>query len=78
MSNLIKLSTILVEQVGVRREDVKPSARLSEDLGADSLDHVELIMAVEEEWNTEIPDHESDKLVTVGDILNLLEERGLK
>ncbi len=77
MSNLAKITTIMVEQMGVRREDVVPSARISDDLGADSLDHVELIMAVEEEWGTEIPDHESDKLVTVGDILNLLAERGL-
>ncbi len=77
MSNLIKLTSILTEQLGISREQVKASAKISEDLGADSLDHVELIMAVEEEWGTEIPDHESDKLVTVGDILNLLAERGL-
>lgn len=77
MRNLVKLSTIMVEQMGVRREDVVPSAKISEDLGADSLDHVELIMAIEEEWGTKIPDHESDRLVTVGDILNLLAERGL-
>lgn len=56
---------IIVEQLGVEEADVKPSASFVEDLGADSLDTVELVMALEEEFETEIPDEEAEKINTV-------------
>jgi acyl carrier protein len=56
---------IIVEQLGVKPEDVKPEASFVEDLGADSLDTVELVMALEEEFETEIPDEEAEKINTV-------------
>lgn len=56
---------IIVEQLGVKEEDVKPEASFVEDLGADSLDTVELVMALEEEFDIEIPDEEAEKITTV-------------
>ena len=56
---------IVCEQLGVKEEDVKPSAAFVEDLGADSLDTVELVMALEEEFATEIPAEEAEKITTV-------------
>lgn len=56
---------IIIEQLGVKPEDVKPEASFVEDLGADSLDTVELVMALEEEFETEIPDEEAEKISTV-------------
>ena len=56
---------IIVEQLGVKPEDVRPEASFVEDLGADSLDTVELVMALEEEFETEIPDEEAEKISTV-------------
>ena len=55
----------IVEQLGVKEEDVKPEASFVEDLGADSLDTVELVMALEEEFDIEIPDEEAEKITTV-------------
>ena len=55
----------IVEQVGIKEEDVKPEASFVEDLGADSLDTVELVMALEEEFDIEIPDEEAEKITTV-------------
>ncbi|MCG8391493.1 MAG: acyl carrier protein [Pseudomonadales bacterium] len=60
-----RVSKIIVEQLGVKPEDVKPEASFVEDLGADSLDTVELVMALEEEFETEIPDEEAEKINTV-------------
>ena len=60
-----RVQKIIVEQLGVKPEDVKPAASFVEDLGADSLDTVELVMALEEEFETEIPDEEAEKLSTV-------------
>ncbi|WP_111656754.1 acyl carrier protein [Isoalcanivorax indicus] len=60
-----RVSKIIVEQLGVKPEDVKPEASFVEDLGADSLDTVELVMALEEEFETEIPDEEAEKISTV-------------
>ena len=57
-----RVKKIVCEQLGVKEEDVKPSAAFVEDLGADSLDTVELVMALEEEFETEIPDEEAEKL----------------
>ncbi len=60
-----RVNKIIVEQLGVKEEDVKPEASFVEDLGADSLDTVELVMALEEEFETEIPDEEAEKISTV-------------
>lgn len=60
-----RVKKIIVEQLGVKEEDVKPEASFVEDLGADSLDTVELVMALEEEFDIEIPDEEAAKITTV-------------
>ena len=71
-----KVKEIVVEQLGVNAEQVKPEASFIEDLGADSLDTVELVMAFEEEFSAEIPDEEAEKLTTVGAVLEYLKEKG--
>jgi len=63
-----KVRDIIVEQLGVDAERVKEGASFIDDLGADSLDIVELIMAMEEEFDVEIPDEDAEKLKTVGDV----------
>lgn len=60
-----RVTKIIVEQLGVKPEDIKPEASFVEDLGADSLDTVELVMALEEEFELEIPDEEAEKISTV-------------
>ena len=60
-----RVKKIIVEQLGVKEEDVKPEASFVEDLVADSLDTVELVMALEEEFDIEIPDEEAEKITTV-------------
>ncbi|ATG73961.1 acyl carrier protein [Zobellella denitrificans] len=66
MSNIEeRVKKIIVEQLGVKEEEVKPEASFVDDLGADSLDTVELVMALEEEFDTEIPDEEAEKITTV-------------
>ena len=60
-----RVKKIIVEQLGVKEEDVKPEASFVGDLGADSLDTVELVMALEEEFDIEIPDEEAEKSTTV-------------
>ena len=60
-----RVKKIIVEQLGVKEEDVKPEASFVEDLGADSLDTVELVMALEEEFDIEIPDEKTKKITTV-------------
>ncbi len=72
-----KVRDIIVEQLGVNPEQVTPEASFIEDLGADSLDTVELVMAFEEEFGAEIPDEEAEKLTTVGAVINYLKEKGL-
>ncbi len=67
-----RVKEIIVEQLGVSADQVKPEARFIDDLGADSLDTVELIMALEEEFNVEIPDEDAEKMVTVGDAMSYL------
>lgn len=66
MSNIEeRVKKIIFEQLGVKEEDVKNAASFVDDLGADSLDTVELVMALEEEFDTEIPDEEAEKITTV-------------
>ncbi|MCK5697530.1 MAG: acyl carrier protein [Gammaproteobacteria bacterium] len=60
-----RVAKIVVEQLGVKEEEVKPKASFVDELGADSLDTVELVMALEEEFGTEIPDEEAEKITTV-------------
>jgi acyl carrier protein len=67
-----RLKTIIVDQLGVEAEKVTPNASFINDLGADSLDIVELVMAMEEEFDLEIPDEEAEKIKTVGDAANYL------
>jgi len=69
-----KVKEIIVEQLGVNAEQVTPEASFVEDLGADSLDQVELVMAFEEEFGVEIPDEEAEKIRTVGDATTYLKE----
>lgn len=69
-----KVKDIIVEQLGVNADQVAPEAKFIEDLGADSLDTVELIMALEEEFNIEVPDEEAEKLISVGDVIKYIEE----
>ena len=70
-----KVKDIIVEQLGVNPEQVTPTASFIEDLGADSLDTVELVMAFEEEFGVEVPDEDAEKLQTVGDFVKYIEER---
>jgi acyl carrier protein len=66
MSNIEeRVKKIIIEQLGVKEEDVKSEASFVDDLGADSLDTVELVMALEEEFDTEIPDEDAEKITTV-------------
>lgn len=72
---LDKIREIVVEQLGVDAEQVTPEANFVEDLGADSLDTVELIMAFEEEFDVEIPDTDAEKIKTVQDVINYIEAK---
>ncbi len=73
-----KVKDIIVEQLGVNPEQVTPQASFIEDLGADSLDIVELVMAFEEEFSVEVPDEDAEKLQTVGDVISYIKERAAK
>ena len=73
-----KVKDIIVEQLGVNAEQVTPSASFIEDLGADSLDTVELVMAFEEEFGVEVPDEDAEKLQCVGDVIKYIEEKADK
>ena len=74
MSTIVERVTKLVcEQPGVKEEEVTPEASFVEDLGADSLDTVELVMALEEEFETEIPDEEAEKITTVKEAIDYIE-----
>lgn len=73
MSNIEeRVKKIIVEQLGVKEEDVKLESSFVDDLGADSLDTVELVMALEEEFETEIPDEDAEKIATVQDVLDYI------
>jgi acyl carrier protein len=69
-----KVKEIVVEQLGVEEEEVSESSSFVDDLGADSLDLVELIMALEEEFDMEIPDEDAEKISTVGDAMKYIKE----
>jgi acyl carrier protein len=69
-----RVSKILIEQLGVDPSQITPEAKFNEDLGADSLDSVEIVMACEEEFNVEVPDEEAEKIQTVGGLITYLEE----
>ena len=69
-----RIKDIIVEQLGVNADQVTPEAKFIEDLGADSLDTVELVMALEEEFSIEIADEEAEKLQSVGDVIKYIEE----
>ena len=68
-----KVKSIIVEQLGVDDEEVTPDASFVDDLGADSLDTVELVMAFEEEFGVEIPDDAAEKILTVKDAIGFIE-----
>jgi acyl carrier protein len=70
-----KVKSIIAEQLGVKPEEVTPEASFVDDLGADSLDTVELVMALEEEFGIEIPDEDAEKITTVGDAVKYIEEK---
>lgn len=74
MENFDKVKEILVDVLGVNEEDVKPESKFVDDLGADSLDLVELIMSLEDKFSIEISDEEAEKIVTVKDALDYIEE----
>ena len=71
-----KVRDIIVEQLGVNAEQVTREASFIEDLGADSLDTVELVMAFEEEFGAEIPDEDAEKLTNVGAVIQYLKDKG--
>ncbi|NCC53458.1 MAG: acyl carrier protein [Spartobacteria bacterium] len=71
-----KVKDIIVEQLGVNADQVTTEASFIEDLGADSLDTVELVMAFEEQFGAEIPDEDAEKLTTVGGVIDYLKEKG--
>lgn len=76
MSDMVeKVKDIIVEELGVEREKLTDGASFMEDLGADSLDTVELVMAFEKEFDIDIPDEEAEKLRTVGDALKYLQDK---
>lgn len=76
MSIQTQVTKIIEEQLGVDPDRVKPEASFIDDLGADSLDIVELVMAMEEEFDLEIPDEDAEKLRTVQDVLSYLSTKG--
>jgi acyl carrier protein len=70
-----RVKKIIVEQLGVEEDDMVPEAKFVEDLGADSLDTVELVMALEEEFEIEIPDEDAEKIQTVSAAIEFIKEK---
>lgn len=70
-----KIKSIIAEQLGVKKEEVTEGAKFIDDLGADSLDTVELVMALEEQFGIEIPDEDAEKMVTVGEAIKYIESK---
>ncbi|HHD10911.1 MAG TPA: acyl carrier protein [Deltaproteobacteria bacterium] len=75
MSTETRVKKIIVDQLGVSEEEVKPEASFVDDLGADSLDTVEMVMAFEEEFGIEIPDEDAEKIRTVQDAIDYIEKK---
>ena len=73
MEILEEIKEIICEQLGVRPEEIKPEASISDDLGADSLNAVKIVVALEETFNIKIPDEDTEKLQTVGDMIKYVE-----
>ena len=73
-----RVKNIIVEQLGVEADQVKPESQFVNDLGADSLDTVELIMALEEEFDVEIPDEKAEKIKTVGEAIDYISQNAKK
>lgn len=74
MSTIDKVKAIIIEQLGVEPDEVKMESSFVDDLGADSLDIVELVMALEEEFDLEIPDEDAEKIRTVGEAIKYIQE----
>lgn len=70
-----RVKSIIMEQLGASEDQMKPEASFVDDLGADSLDTVELVMALEEEFDVEIPDEEAEKILTVGDAIGYVKKQ---
>jgi len=70
-----KVKDIISEQLGVKKEEIKPESSFIDDLGADSLDTVEVVMALEEEFGIEIPDEDAEKITTVGDATKYIDDK---
>ncbi len=70
-----RVSAIIVEQLGVTKEELAPQASFIDDLGADSLDIVELVMAIEEEFDIEIPDDDAEKIQTIQDVVSYVKRK---
>ncbi len=70
-----KVKSIIAEQLGVKKDEVTDEAKFIDDLGADSLDTVELVMALEEEFGIEIPDEDAEKMGTVGEAIKYIEQK---
>jgi len=75
MSLEVRVTDLIVEQLGVSRDEVVTTASFVDDLGADSLDIVELVMSMEESFDIEIPDDDAEKMQTIGDAVSYLKER---
>ena len=70
-----RVTEIIIEQLGVSKQEIVPEASFIDDLGADSLDIVELVMAMEEEFDIEIPDEDAEKIQTIADAISYVKER---
>lgn len=70
-----RVADIIAEQLGVKKEEIKAESSFIDDLGADSLDTVEVVMALEEEFSIEIPDEDAEKITTVGEAAKYIEEK---
>lgn len=75
MSTFDRVKKVVVEQLEVSEEEVTPTASFVDDLGADSLDVVELVMGLEEEFDIEIPDQDAEKIATVGDAIAYIDDK---